>query len=377
MTLRLALAVAALLLAAGCKDQSLTGVGCREDVDCGSPTSAWRCEAQTGACFCRTDAACPGGQFCNTAGFCQDRAGCEKNEDCLDPSLLCDTSTGQCLAQGRCSSDLQCALGEVCAVSTGRCVEGCRDDGDCPGTSCRCGDGPCGCDGGTADERARCALGVCDAYFCSDASYCRFGESCGVEDGGVGQAACFSDYDARLRPYCDNCSFGGGVEVCGVGPNYCLIDTRHPGASFCGADCAAGQSCPRGYSCQDVIVVFTQWACTRSNPTCPVDTTLPCATDEECKRGGTCVKQPGMPNGYCAGKCAIEEGDEGGFCTCQVDSDCAQESCSAGECSISRRPCVTQDDCRQIRCVDFEGGGGCLIGQNCAPADGLSCVEVK
>jgi hypothetical protein len=27
--------------------------------------------------------------------------------------------------------------------------------------------------------------------------------------------------------------------------------------------------------------------------------------------------------------------------------------------------------------VDFQGGGGCLIGRNCAPANGLSCVDVK
>ena len=86
-----------------------------------------------------------------------------------------------------------------------------------------------------------------------------------------------------------------------------------------------------------------------------------------------------MPNGYCAGACAIDEGDTTGFCTCQVDADCAQETCSLGECSISRRPCTQASDCQQhpIRCVDFEGGGGCLIGQNCAPSSGLSCLEVK
>lgn len=366
------------LVAAGCKTNQLANTGCLEDKDCGDPASAYRCEPQTGVCYCRTDAACPGAQFCNTAGFCQDRAGCEKNADCLDPSLFCDTTSGQCLAQGRCSTDLQCDLGKVCDTTKALCVDGCRTNGDCPGTSCRCGDVACNCTGTTPEELARCEIGVCDPYFCSDSSYCRFGETCGEDpDAGMSRASCYSDYDTRVRPYCDNCSFGGGVEVCGVGPNYCLIDTRHPGASFCGADCSSGQSCPRGYSCQDVIVVFTQWACTRSNPACPINTALPCATDEECKRGGTCVKQPGMPNGYCAGKCAVEEGDENGFCTCQVDSDCAQETCSAGECSISRKPCVNSDDCRSIRCVDFQGGGGCLIGQNCAPANGLSCVEVK
>jgi hypothetical protein len=48
-----------------------------------------------------------------------------------------------------------------------------------------------------------------------------------------------------------------------------------------------------------------------------------------------------------------------------------------GECSISRKRCVTSDDCRSIRCVDFSGAGGCLIGQNCAPASGLSCNDIR
>jgi hypothetical protein len=100
-------------------------------------------------------------------------------------------------------------------------------------------------------------------------------------------------------------------------------------------------------------------------------------TDADCRRGGSCIKSPGQSSGYCAGKCAVDEGDENGFCTCQVDSDCAQETCSAGECSVSRRSCVVDNDCRSIRCVDFQGAGGCFVGSNCAPANGLSCNEVK
>lgn len=369
---------AALWAMAGCRDTRLGGKGCQEDKECGTPTSAYRCEAQTGVCYCRTDEACPGAQFCNVAGFCQDRSGCENNQDCIDTSTFCDTSSGQCLPRGRCSSDLQCLLGEVCDTARSRCVMGCRTNGDCSGTSCRCGDVACSCTGTTPEELARCEIGVCDPEFCADSSFCRFGESCGVQpDAGSPRARCYDDYDTRLRPYCDNCSFGGGVSICGTGPNYCLIDTRHPGNYFCGADCSSGQSCPRGYACQDVIVVVSQWACSRSNPACPTNPGLPCATDAECKRGGTCAKAPGQPNGFCAGKCAVDEGDEDGFCSCQVDDDCAQETCSAGECSISRRSCVVDNDCRSIRCVDFQGGGGCFIGSNCAPANGLSCTEVR
>ena len=369
---------ASLVALVGCRDTRLAGQGCLEDKDCGSPTSAFRCETQTGVCYCRTDDACPGAQFCNIAGFCQDRSGCENNQDCLDTSTFCDTSSGQCLPRGRCASDLQCLLGEVCDLTRSTCVMGCRTNGDCNGTSCRCADVACSCTGTTPEELARCAIGVCDPEFCADATFCRFGESCGVlPDAGSPRARCYDDYDTRLRPYCDNCSFGGGVSICGTGPNYCLTDTRNPGNYFCGADCSSGQSCPRGYACQDVIVVVSQWACTRSNPSCPVNAALPCMNDTDCRRGGTCAKQAGQTSGFCAGKCSVDEGDENGFCTCQVDDDCAQETCSAGECSVSRRSCVVDNDCRSIRCVDFQGGGGCFIGSNCAPANGLSCNEVK
>ena len=376
--IRASLALGALVLMAGCRDPKLAGQGCLQDKDCGSPASAFRCEVQTGVCYCRTDDACPGAQFCNIAGFCQDRSGCENNSDCSDTSTFCDTSSGQCLPRGRCASDLQCLLGEVCDLTRSRCVMGCRTNGDCSGTSCRCADVACSCTGTTPEELARCEIGVCDPQFCADSSFCRYGESCGVlPDAGSPRARCYDDYDTRIRPYCDNCSFGGGVSICGTGPNYCLIDTRNPGNYFCGADCASGQACPRGYACQDVIVVVPQAACSRSNPGCPANPMLPCTTDAQCKHGGYCAKAPGQADGFCAGKCSVDEGDENGFCTCQVDEECAQETCSAGECSVSRRSCVVDNDCRSIRCVDFQGGGGCFIGSNCAPANGLSCNEVK
>lgn len=368
----------ALALTASCKDTTLGTKGCAEDKDCGEPASAWRCETQSGACYCRTNQACPPAQFCNIAGFCQDRAGCEKNSDCLDPSLFCETTSGTCQSRGRCSSDLHCGLGEVCDVARSRCVAGCRSSGDCPGTSCRCGDQPCRCTATTPDGRAACAIGECDSTFCEDERFCRFGERCAPNpDAGFPRNTCFSDYSPDTRPYCDNCTFGGGVSVCGRGANYCLIDTRHPGNFFCGADCDEGQACPRGYACQEVIVVQTQWACSRSNPGCPTNPSLPCTTDAMCPHGGTCVKPSGQPDGFCAGRCAIDEGDNNGFCSCMVNADCAQESCSAGECSVSRKRCVTDADCRGIRCVDFQGGGGCLIGSNCASNNGLFCAEVR
>jgi len=380
-----------------CRDTRVMGGKCGVDADCatsmtsslviGAQAAAYRCEAQTGVCYCRTDDACPPSQLCNGLGFCQDRSGCTTNADCGSGNLFCDTSVGECVPKGRCSSDLQCELGQVCDFKKGSCVAGCRKNGDCGGTSCRCGDVACSCTGTSPAELARCRIGVCDPAFCASNDFCNFGEQCAVlPDAGVTsnepdagpRAQCFSDYDQRLRPYCDNCVVGaGGLQVCGSGPNYCLIDTRNAGNFFCGADCSEGQACPRGYGCQDVIVVLTQWSCTRSNPACPINPMLPCTTDADCRRGGVCGKNPGEATGFCAGRCSVDEGDEQGFCSCQVDSDCAPESCMAGECSISRKKCVTADDCKSIRCVDFAGAGGCLIGQNCAPASGLSCNDVR
>jgi hypothetical protein len=376
----------ALLLACGfffsaCPRERTQGTGCLEDKDCtpeGKPVSAYRCEVETGACYCRTNEACQPREFCNALGFCQDKAGCEKNSDCIDPSLFCDTTTNTCLPVGRCTTDLHCELGKVCDTARSLCIDGCHTSGDCPGSSCRCGDQACTCTAETPSDLAKCQVGVCDPNFCADETFCQFGEQCGaIPDAGTALNQCYSDYDPQRRPYCDNCTFGGGVTICGTGKNYCLIDTAHPGNYFCGVDCSQGQTCPRGYDCSDVIVVYTKTQCTRSNPACAPNPATTCTVDADCKRGGTCVKQAGAATGECAGVCAVGEGEQVGYCTCLTDDDCAQETCSGGECTISRNKCVTDQDCKSIHCVDFAGVGGCWIGQNCAPADGLSCLEVR
>lgn len=359
-----------------CTKVTLSKKACTIDGDCGNPAANYRCEAQTGACYCRTDDACPSAQFCNLVGFCQDRAGCEKNEDCLDPSLSCDTSSGSCVSRGRCSSDLQCALGEVCDPVKTACVTGCRGHGDCPGSSCRCGDAACVCGGTTAEERARCTIGECDPTFCADDSFCRFGEICSAQpDAGEPRNRCRSDFDIDLRPYCAQCTGGGGLQTCGTGANFCITDTR-TASTYCGADCGDGQTCPKGYGCRDIRVVLSRWQCGPSLP-CQADPALRCETDAQCERGGSCIKAAGQTTGACAGQCRLREGSSFGFCSCQVDDDCVQQQCSAGECTTSHKKCVTDDECRKIRCVEFEGVGACVIGQNCTPANGLTCLEVQ
>ena len=368
------LAVTLLLVLTGCRSDAPDGdTTCREDADCGEPAEAYRCDAETSACRCRTDGACGPGKACNEAGFCQDRAGCESNADC-DAALFCDTRTGTCLAQGRCTRDLHCPPGEVCDVARTTCVTGCRSQGDCPGTACRCGRAACACDATTEEGRAACDVGVCDASFCASDSGCPFGQRCGPLFSET-PPACYSDFDPVRRPYCANCVYGGGLQVCGSGANFCLRDTANPGNAYCGVDCSAGQSCPSGYQCQDVVVAAGRERC-RSDAECAPSPSLPCREAADCGRGGHCVKPAGQEVGACAGRCAIEEGNVEGFCTCLQDADCARDACSQGTCSVSRRPCAGDGDCRPIRCVDHQGGGGCFVGRNCAPAEGLSCAEV-
>ncbi|MGQ0505196.1 MAG: hypothetical protein ACT4TC_07725 [Myxococcaceae bacterium] len=383
MTSSLARALAvsgALFVLASCRDEGVTSSGCRQDSDCGSPTAAHRCEASTGVCYCRTNDACRSSEFCNPSGFCQDRAGCEKNADCNSDSLFCDTTTGTCLAKGRCTLDLHCNLGQICDVAKSTCVAGCRTNGDCPSSSCRCGDKACVCNGTTPAEIAQCAVGVCDSNFCANETFCAFGQQCGViADAGTTLNQCFSDYDPLRKPYCDNCAFGGGLQTCGRGANYCLIDTANRGNYYCGVDCSSGEACPRGYGCQDVIVVLQQTQCSRANPYCaPRANARSCTSNADCKHGGNCVIQAGQTSGLCAGKCAIDEGDDFGYCSCEATEDCVQEACGSDQlCTISKRNCNTNADCRTINCVDYQGAGGCLIGQNCAPNNGLSCLQVK
>lgn len=386
-TRRLSLAWASSLLVStllaltlgACGGDDLQEGSCAEDSQCGTPAEAFRCDAETGACFCRTDAACSSTQSCNSVGFCQDRAGCETNADCLDPNLFCDTTSGSCLQIGRCANDLHCNIGEVCDLARNTCVPGCRSHGDCPGVSCRCEGEACGCEGTTPEERQACQIGVCDGNFCADQSFCPYGQKCGVVAGsGSTLTQCYSDFDADRRPYCASCVGGSvGLQYCGNGPNYCLVDTANAGNYFCGVDCTNdGNSCPNGYTCSDVIRVYKQ--CSRTQP-CAPDPSLTCSTDADCSFGGTCTKaSPLAATGSCTPPCTIDENDEFGFCGCQADKDCPTDTCSGSSCNTSKVPCAGNDDaCRQIRCVAYRGAGGCFIGRNCAPGNNLSCIDIQ
>ena len=73
---------------------------------------------------CTSDTDCAVGEVCNTAtGQCEaGPTGCTSDEDCAEGEV-CNTETGQCeVAPTGCTSDEDCQEDEFCDVQTGDCV---------------------------------------------------------------------------------------------------------------------------------------------------------------------------------------------------------------------------------------------------------------
>jgi hypothetical protein len=375
-----------LALLAGCSSNKLkTVVGCQTDAECGDPAANFRCDTATGVCHCRNDSACAKGEFCNPAGFCQAKVTCYVNSDCPSGEL-CDSHSNVCIPQGRCTADDQCPIGKLCDRTLGICAPGCHSYGDCPvGNSCLCpaadgGRTECSCPSLDPAQRDQCTVGQCSTDACPNTEACPYGQLCAVPDGGTGLPVCHSDYSPDNRPYCDACvSTPGNTNTCGNGPNFCLLDTANGdfGGTYCGVDCGLGQACPNGLHCADVVVVRSIGCGTDTD--CPSNSAA-CAQDADCANNGRCDRPAGSATGFCAGRCYKHEGNDRGFCTCVIDSECNQDTCqsSTRRCSISQRPCTLDGrGCEPVRCVSFHGFGGCRIGSNCAPNEGLGCADVR
>lgn len=402
----------ALSVGAGCTTTTQTGANCESDADCTAPGT--RCNLERKECICTTNEACQEGSFCNGAGVCQLRAGCSTNDDCQASNTYCDILSGKCLegqgltVGGTCGVASHCPYDSVCMGGT--CQAGCFDDGDC-------------------QLGKVCADGQCVAGLCSNDGYCDYGERCFSGE-------CKVD---RRGPYCRSCSqrTTTNPEPCDDPLNFCLINNRELGGftQFCGVDCSAGQACPGGYDCNRVVIL-TQRTCfntaeCRCNPnnvrfatsTCTVAqacqpeqgrTACVVAGEPSCNKGqaggsARCLVPMGQTVGNCecsddadcesgactkanaddqelalccsAGpvrkdrECRGGEGTVSGFCSCATDDDCPRDSCDTtrGACAITGRPCtVGGNECGAITCFE----GGCIIGENCAPSQGLACSDV-
>jgi len=355
-----ALLVAFAAFSSACPETKHLQTRCVTDADCGTARS---CDAATGTCRCVSDAACSPDEFCNGRS-CQRRVGCDTTLDC-PPGTFCDLGTRQCVDRDRCTSDVQCPIGAVCDEVRLECIAGCRDNGDCRlGEACEC---PGGADAGP------CRIGACRAGVCADDSFCRYGERCVEDDDG--ERVCRRD---ERGPYCQGCQYDPASPTrcpgADDGANFCLLDRKVSWQrTYCGVDCDAGQPCPWGYQCRNILVL-TRALC-HADAECPAGGRA-CASDADCP-GARCDSA----SGRCAGRCSYNEDSKSGFCTCTTDTECPRETCDSvtWRCSITRRPCTpggTECD-RAIRCVPLGDRAACFIGRNCVPAEGLTCEDVR
>ncbi|MBN2493041.1 MAG: hypothetical protein JXR96_00515 [Deltaproteobacteria bacterium] len=303
-------------LVGSCEEEERFRGYCTSDEDC---DPGFRCDPQTGLCLCAIDEVCEVDEYCAPDGTCRKRMSCDTNLDCPE-GMYCDTTTGHCIPDYQCTKDEQCPLGYVCSEIYFGCIEGCRTSGDC-------------------ELGQVCIDGQCSRNRCTEDSHCDYGQLCD----GASQTC----EDDQRGPYCSPCTSGSVADPyqCGRGPNFCILTDNDPSLEpFCGVDCSQNQPCPHGYSCNLILV----------------------APGGSCRSPGDCESE----------QCHINEGDEVGFCLCNADEQCPGDSCNelTMQCTITRRPCsYGGNECDQpIYCVD----GLCLIGQNCAPVEGLSCSDL-
>jgi hypothetical protein len=302
---------------------------------------------------------------------------CIANTNC-EPGDMCNATTSSCVEGVQCLRDGHCDVGAICEGAS--CEAGCRDDADCALDL--------GCIGASLGG----GVGVCGVA-CTDASLCAFGELCVAGE-------CVVD----PRGVCEPCS--ASCEA----PDSCRIDVT--GFSFCAIDCFGGQECPRGFSCQDIVIVppsapFCTLPETCESGACSRNTATSCVVDEDCPEGppgGDCSIQNGGRFGNCAldadtacradGDCAAGDtcvliecrataNGDFGFCTCSRDSDCPVDICIGadlsdpanpvmGHCELAGHDCFESFECDVITCVD----GGCLLGRSCDLPNGVPCPQI-
>ncbi|MBW1807254.1 MAG: hypothetical protein JRJ87_03610 [Deltaproteobacteria bacterium] len=287
------------------------------------------CDVPSGECLCdhATQSGCKADEICNTSGYCQPRPGCYDNSDCDAGVTFCDIVSRTCIPVGTCNSDLQCPLGQICRQNV--CIDGCNTSDDCPLTQC--------CSGSPDFQCADCD--------CQNDDFCEFAEFCNNE-------TCETAYTANT-PYCKPCDHV--TEQCGDSLNRCLIypfdddefAQQHPDnpAEYCAVDCSANDRCPKGFSCNSIIVVSGT-----------------CVTNNDCPFGVPCWKGPEEDHGYCP---------------CHDTSNpCPIDMCGlfTKTCINKGIPCQTDADC-VIECETDRPDelGGCVVGKTCGLEEGMHC----
>lgn len=312
----------------------LAGTSCRSGV----------CKA--GLCSgggCSSDADCAPGNVCSSSHTCGPPAGngapCLRGAECVagvcGSDHLCGVTDGS-----PCSHGSDCRSGRACAGTPPTCGRTCTADDQCgPLEFCRAGacvprqgDGPC-------QRGTECLAGICGpggecgvpiGWPCAGPGDCRSG-SCGPT--GTCTSTCSGDRDCASSRFCDlaqkKC-----VPVA-VGGGACT-DGASCGSYLCASDmmCGGTAAAPCGAD-----LVCRVGVCYSGDTLCGVPNGGPCDTAGVC-RGGVCFsdKLCGKPSGNpCSAntECRSNLCAPSGSCArCTADSDCPGEFCdlATGSC---------------------------------------------
>ncbi|MEE2779792.1 MAG: hypothetical protein VYE15_04655 [Myxococcota bacterium] len=277
---------------------------------------------------------------------------CSATAPCAPPDVCVD---GLCVDQGlggNCTTDTECASGQVCDVATGQCRI-------CEGLECETTEDPCG--------------GLCTAaQTCDEAT----GTCIDAPSNGADWACdpCTTEAD------CD-----GGLCVPLSSGKVCLQGCGSDNDCVTGWSCQAGACAPAGFSCAGCLTdgcsggqVCNTISGECASPTSACDL---CTYDWECGPTQACVKSgPGLR--VCKPRCTNSECPAGTTCTKDSDSniDICDGGCSEAPCNPAcggATPHCVNSSC--VQCIDdthcTEAGATCNTQTGFCEGDGAQCAD--
>ncbi len=316
---------------------------------------------------------------CTEPGTCSSDADCAEGEVCEEgfcrpgPCICADGSL--CDENGQCGSNGGPCAGKVCGDLCDPCegdpnadgcitvISFCQADGACRPERPICeGPGECDENGLCPDGRPCNPDGTCEDLSCSDDSACPPGtacigglcQPCDVATGRCGPLECTSDADCYRG---ETCVDGWCLPACDPTLGMPCVDPCQSDA-----DCAPGEVCGSDGLCHPACDPMTGANCSCSNDTdCPLG--FVCDPRGECVPG--CDSSTGMP---CVAECT-SDADCGPGEVCGSDGIChpACDPMTGANCG-----CSDDSDC-PLGFVCDPMGGQCVPG--CDPNQGMPCVE--
>ncbi|MBW1808698.1 MAG: SUMF1/EgtB/PvdO family nonheme iron enzyme [Deltaproteobacteria bacterium] len=314
---------------------------------------------------------------------------------CLGLSVVFGLVLWGCSPKSRtesCSTDQECPDGQVCDITSGKCVD-CLPD--CKGKCC--GDDGCGA---SCPDRCSDTGQTCNTVSCECEGECVpncTGKDCGP-DGCLGEC----------EPGCDDTEFcnAGTCQLLGCSSNAdcqaptpfcqtasrtcveCLEDNHCAGGLICsGGVCADRPVCETDGQCEigEICVEGDCLTGCRSNRDCPGEqrcveeigpngTCVECELTEECPPGTICQDY------HCVSHCTEHAHCTPRFCNtttnecvdCTEDAHCDDDSGLICEADLCIEGCRTDDDCPggtcdQIahQCIECEAKDDCPLGNLC------------